>query len=254
MDVPGAVNDTPLATADMTIQSGADKVPAYLAQPVTVGIRPGVVVIHEAFGLNDHIRDIARRFAAARFDAIAPDLYSRTGAPSPDDMADLFSKMLSLSDPTVVQDLEAAATTLRALDSSNGKVGVIGFCSGGRHTLLFACSSTAPNAAVDCWGGFIDRASPDADVTPERPVPVLDLVDRLSCPLLAVGGAEDQNPSPAVLDRLRQRLEAAGADAEVRVFDGAGHAFFADYRPSYVPDAAQALWAQVIEFFTKHLG
>jgi carboxymethylenebutenolidase len=254
MDVPGAVNETPLETAQAALRSGPDEFDAYVARPVTAGLRPGVIVIHEAFGLNDHIRDVARRFAAAGFDAMAPDLYSRTGPPAPDDMGDLFTKMLALSDGTAIQDLEATAAALRALDSSNGKVGVIGFCSGGRHTLLFACSSSAPDAAVDCWGGFLDRASPDADVTPERPVPVLDLVDRLGCPLLAVGGAEDQNPSPAVLERLRQRLEAAGKDAEVRVFDAAGHAFFADYRPSYVPDAAHALWALVLDFFAKHLG
>src|SRR6266403_1746846 len=87
------------------------------------------------------------------------------------------------------------AAYLRGLSGATGKVGAIGFCSGGRHTLLFACSSNKVDAAVDCWGGFIQRATPDAETTPARPTPIFNLVDRLSCPLFAVFGEEDQNPS-----------------------------------------------------------
>jgi carboxymethylenebutenolidase len=192
MAVTSAVKDTPLATAETTVRSGTDDVPPYTARRVTTGLRPGVIVIHEAFGLNDHIRDVARQFAAAGLDAIGPHLCSR-------------------------------------------KVGVIGFCSGGRQSLLFACSSEAADAAVDCSGGFIDRASPDADVTPEQPVAVLDLVDRPSCTLFVIGGAEDQNSSPQVIDRFRQRLDVAGKEAEVVVFDGAGHAFSPELPPLVRP-------------------
>jgi carboxymethylenebutenolidase len=162
--------------------------------------------------------------------------------------------MFGVADSRAVADLEAAAAHLRSLEGANAKVGVIGFCSGGRQTLLVACSSPAVDAAVACWGGFIDRATPDAAVTEARPTPVIDLVGNLGCPLYVVGGAEDQNPSPAVLADLGRRLEQAGKEATVEVFDDAGHAFLADYRPSYREGPAHALWPKVVDFFRRHLA
>jgi carboxymethylenebutenolidase len=254
MDVPGAVGTTPLDTSDIAVNSGGGEIDAYLARPEGSGPRPGIIVIHEAFGPVEHIFDVTRRFAAAGYDAVAPNLYTRTGAPDPTDMGTVMPKMLSLPDGQVVADLEACAATLRALETSNGAVGCIGFCSGGRQTLLFACSSRAVDAAVDCWGGFIDRGTPDAATTPARPTPVLDLVGGIACPLLAVGGEEDQNPSPAVLADLLERAKQAGKDdVAVHVYGGAGHAFFADYRPSYRAQQAFQLWAEVGEFFGRHL-
>ena len=255
MDVPGAVGTTPLDASLVAVRSGGDEIEAYLARPQGNGPRPGIIVIHEAFGPVEHIFDVTRRFAAAGYDAIAPNLYSREGAPDPNDMGSVMPKMLSLPDAHVVADLEASAATLRGLDSSNGAVGCIGFCSGGRQTLLFACSSGAVDAAVDCWGGFIDRGTPDAATTPARPTPVLDLIGGLGCPLLAIGGEEDQNPAPAVLADLLARANAAGKDdVTVHVYGGAGHAFFADYRPSYRAEQAFQLWDEVGEFFGRHLG
>src|SRR5205085_2263511 len=153
------------------VDSGGTAIQAYLARPAAPGSYPGVIVIHEAFGPVPHIHDLARRFANAGFNAIAPNLYTRDGAPKLDDMQDLFGKMLGVNDAQAVKDLEACAAYLRGLDGATGKVGCIGFCSGGRQTLLFACSSTKIDAAVDCWGGFITRAAPDAESTPSRPTP-----------------------------------------------------------------------------------
>ena len=130
----------------------------------------------------------------------------------------------------------------------------IGFCSGGRQTLLFACSSVAADAAVPCWGGFIEKATPDEETTDNRPVKIIDLAGNAYCPLYVVGGAEDQNPSPEVLAELARRLDATGKDATVEIFEGAGHAFLADYRPSYAEPQAHDLWGKVIAFFHKHLG
>ena len=119
-------------------------------------------MIQEAFGLVDHICDLARRFANIGYNACAPALYWRRGAPkNPDNMDDVRPVMFGLPDSEAVQDLEAAADYLRALPGATGKIGAIGFCSGGRHTLLFACSSSKVDAAIDCWGGFINRANPD---------------------------------------------------------------------------------------------
>jgi carboxymethylenebutenolidase len=255
MSVPGAVQDPErLEAADITIDSGGFAMPAYLARPRDAAERPGIVVIHDAFGLRDHTRDVTRRFANAGFDALAPDLYARTGEPGANgDMADLFAAMLRVEDATVITDLDASAAHLRSLDGGNGKVGVVGFCAGGRNTLLFACSSESPDAAIDCWGGFLDRASADAETTPQRPTPVLDIAGNLRCPLLLVGGVEDQNPAPQLLTDLHARLHAAGKDVALHLFDNAGHAFFHNERPAYREEAAHQLWPIMLEFFATHL-
>lgn len=245
---------TALQCADLSVQTSDGPLQVFLARPSAgAGPRAGVVVIHEAMGLNDHIRDVARRFAAAGFDALAPELYTRIGPPDGGDMQSIVTKMQALPDAQVVRDLDACAAHLRGLDDASGRVGCVGFCAGGRYTLLLACSSDRVDAAIDCWGGNVTFASPDTPVTPNRPVPVVDLFDRLSCPVLLVGGAEDGNPSPEVLREVHARLQAAGKDATLRIFDDAGHAFFADYRPSYREAAAFALWPEMVGFFERHL-
>src|SRR4029077_10886594 len=127
------------------------------------------------------------------------------------------------------------------------------FCMGGRYTLLFACASDRLSAAVDCWGGFIDRATHDERSTPARPTPPLELAGQLSCPLLAAVGADDQDPSPELGARLRTAAAASGQEVKVDVYEGAGHAFFADYRPAYRPAAAAKLWAEIVPFLQRHL-
>jgi carboxymethylenebutenolidase len=124
---------------------------------------------------------------------------------------------------------------------------------GGRYTLLFACASDRLNAAVDCWGGFIDRSTPDERSTPARPIAPLELANELSCPLLAAIGAEDHNPSPELGEQLRRRAGESGQEVKVDVYEGAGHAFFADYRPTYRPEPAAQLWREVVPFLHKHL-
>jgi carboxymethylenebutenolidase len=251
--LPGEVEDLRrIADGDVEFERDGGAIEAYVARPSEGGDRGGIVVIHEAFGPTEHIRDIARRFANVGFDVVAPDLYGHVGRPVPDDTASLVDKMFRMRDADVVADLAACAAYLRSLPTSNGKVGCIGFCSGGRQALLFACSSDI-DAVIDCWGGMIDRATPQALTTPERPVPVVDLVDRLTCPLFAVGGAEDENPSPSLLRDLERRLAATGKTAKVEIFEDAGHAFLADYRPSYRSDPAHLLWPQLVDFFSEHL-
>ena len=254
-NIPGAVTDpSRVRGEDVEFKSGGDTITGYLARPSQPSRHPGIVVIHEAFGLVEHIRDLARRFANIGYDALAPDLYARAGGPSnPGDMATVMPVMFGKPDAEAVQDLEAAAAHLRALPGASGKIGAIGFCSGGRQTLLFACSSNKIDAAVDCWGGFIHRATPEAETTPSRPTPILDLVGKLGCPLFAVFGEEDQNPSVAQSEEVKKRAAAAGKDATIKVYKNAGHAFLADYRPSYREGPAAELWGDAVAFFDKHL-
>jgi carboxymethylenebutenolidase len=255
MPLAGEVTDlSRLDTRDVTFESDGFRMEAYLARPKAPGTYPSVLILHEAFGLVEHERDVARRFANQGFIALAPNVYSRVGAlKNATDMAEVRAKMFGLSDAQLVRDFEAAAGYLRAEPGSNGKVGCVGFCVGGRWTLLFACSSDKVNAAIDCWGGFVTRATPDALSTPERPKPVADLIPQLHCPLYVVCGEEDQNPSAADAEELRKRLEQASKTFQIDVFKNAGHAFFADYRPSYREKAAFELWPKMVDFFKTRL-
>ncbi len=254
--VPGGVADpSGLLAEDLTYAgAGGTQVNGYLVRPAGAADAPAMVVIHEAGGLGDHIRDVANRFANLGYVTLAVDLYTREGGPPPmDDVQKLMARLFSMSDATVLGDLEGAVDHLRSLQQVSGRVGCIGFCMGGRYTLLLATASDRLDAAVDCWGGFIDRATPDERSTPERPTPPLELAGKLHCPLLAAVGAEDHNPSPEIGGQLRERAAASGQPVEVDVYENAGHAFFADYRPSYRPEPAAKLWERVVPFLERHL-
>ncbi|MGA2321702.1 MAG: dienelactone hydrolase family protein [Solirubrobacteraceae bacterium] len=254
--VPGAVSDPArIAAEDLTFAgAGDDQVNGYLARQTGPGKRPAMIVIHEAMGLNEHIRDVTNRFAALGYVALGVDLFTREGGPPPmGDRQAMMERLVAMSDETVLGDLEGAADFLLAREEVDGKIGAVGFCMGGRYTLLFACASDRLDAAVDCWGGFIDKATPEQDSTPERPRPPLELAGELHCPLLAAVGAEDQNPSPQIGSQLRERAGASGAEVKVDVYEGAGHAFFADYRPSYRPGPAAELWGEIVPFLERHL-
>ncbi len=222
---------------------------AYLSRPAAAGRYPGVVVIMEAFGLIEHIQDVARRFAEQGYIAVAPDMYTREGSPDQSNMDSVLQTMFAVPDTQAVADLEGALTYIKRLPDSNGKVGAIGFCSGGRYTLILGCQSTNVDAAVDSAGGFILQDQQ----TPQRPVSPIEMIPTLSCPLLGLFGEEDPNPSPAQAARMQEELDKHGKTYEFRIYRNAGHAFFADYRPSYRAAAAQDMWYRVLVFYDKYL-
>jgi len=223
---------------------------AHFSRPADSGTYPGVVVIMEAFGLNDHIKDVADRFAQNGFMAIAPDMYTREGSPDATNMDSVIQTMFSVPDSQAMADLDSAAKYIKGQSDSNGKVGAIGFCSGGRYTLMFGCNSSNVDACVDSAGGFIIQD----EHTEQRPVSPIDMVPNLGCPLLALFGEEDPNPSPAHAERLQAELDKNGKTYEFVMYRNAGHAFFADYRPSYRAAAAQDMWHRVLGFYGKHLS
>ncbi|HUA73738.1 MAG TPA: dienelactone hydrolase family protein [Solirubrobacteraceae bacterium] len=260
--VPGAVTDPTRITGETLTYPGAGgtDVNGYLARPADAASHAGMIVIHEAGGLGDHIRDVCNRLANIGYVALGVDLYTREGGP-PDtsDMQNVFARLFSMPDATALGDLEGAADHLRSLDGVTGRIGCIGFCMGGRYALLLACASDKLNAVVDCWGGFADRAEPERRSTEQRPTPPLEMVaEGLECPLLAAVGAEDQNPSPELAAKLREEAGhspagRAGQEIKVDVYEGASHAFFADYRPTYRPEPAAKLWAEIVPFLARHL-
>jgi carboxymethylenebutenolidase len=256
--VPGAVSDPTLVQACEVEFRSADGTPlrGYLARPAQAAEQalPAIIVIHTAAGLEDHIKDVCNRFAAIGYLALGVDLYVREGGPPRmDDIPAMLERLFAMSDEHALDDLTGAAAYMRGREDCDGRVACIGFCMGGRFTLLFACAREELSAAIDCWGGFIDTANGEESTTSTRPTPPLQIADRLCCPLLAAIGEQDANPSPAVGEQLRARAGESGKEVKVDVYEDAGHAFFADPRPSYRPAAAQRLWSEVVTFLARHL-
>ena len=151
-----------------------------------------------------------------------------------------------------IGDVEGATGVLRSLPQSNGKVGVIGYCSGGRQTYLVACNIPTLDAAVDCYGGRV-VAGP-SDLNDRQPTAPIDMTEDLGCPLLGLFGGLDTNPSPEHTHMIEQELQRHGKTYEFHTYENAGHGFFADYRPSYSPEAAVDGWEKVFGWFGKYLA
>ncbi|MBE1486652.1 dienelactone hydrolase family protein [Plantactinospora soyae] len=232
--------------------AGGDEIEAYLAQPVGSEPRGGVVVIHHMPGYDESTKEITRRLASYGYAAICPNLYSREApGASPDDAAATARAAGGVPDDRLVGDVGGAADHLRGLPASNGKVGVIGYCSGGRQAFLAACRLPL-DAAVDCYGAFVVGNPPEN--FPLAVTPLLDQAGSLSCPLLGMFGADDQYPSPAQVAELAGELTRLGKPHEFHSYPDAGHGFFAVDRPSYRPLAATEGWQRVREFFDRQLG
>ena len=245
------MSDT-LTAGTVTITSGdGDEIEAYLAHPERGPQRGGVVVIHHMPGYDRWTKEVVRRFAADGYAALCPNLYARQApGAAPDDAAAAVRALGGVADNQLVADVAGAARHLKALDGANGKVGVIGHCSGGRQAFLAACSMEL-DAAVDCYGAFVVN-EPPAEM--KQMQPLLRLAPQLSCPLLGLFGAEDGYPSPEETAVLDAELERLGKEHEFHTYDGAGHAFFCTDRPSHRPEAAQDGYERIAAFFGRHLA
>lgn len=224
---------------------------AYLARPDGVDSFGGVVVIHHLPGYDSSTKEIARKFAAHGYAALMPNLYYRDSpGVSPDDAAAAARAKGGVADEQVVGDVAGAADYLRGLPGANGKIGVIGYCSGGRQSFLAACSLQF-DAAVDCYGGAVVHVPEGA---PSSMKPLIGMSENLSCPLLGLFGADDQFPTPAETAELSRTLESFGKQHEFHTYTGAGHAFFSVDRASYRVEAAVEGWEKVWAFFGEHLS
>jgi carboxymethylenebutenolidase len=247
-------------TTDDTIQAGTvsitghggDEIEAYLARPLAAEAHGGVVVIHHMPGYDAATKEMVRTFAVLGYAALCPNLYSRDApGASPDDAAAAVRAAGGVPDERLIGDVTGAAEHLRSLPGANGRIGVIGHCSGGRQTFLVACSLPV-DAAVDCYGAFVVNDPPAGMSATMKPL--IGLAPDLSCPLLGLFGAEDAYPSPEETAVLGTELDRLGKTYDFHTYPGAGHAFFAVDRPSYRPDAAVDGWGRIAEFFGRHLA
>jgi carboxymethylenebutenolidase len=244
--------DTPMRAESVTIAGhNGDEIEAYFATPTSPGPHPGVVVIHHMPGYDRSTKEIVRTFAAYGYAALCPNLHHRyaPGAKATDAAAAAIEAG-GVPDDQCIGDVRGALEHLRALPGSNRRVGVIGYCSGGRQAYVVACSLDF-DAAVDCYGGRVVATADD--LTPARPISPIDRTPDLRCALLGLFGAEDPNPSPEQTTTIEDALRANDKSYEFHTFDNAGHAFFSVDRPNYRVDAAREGWKLIWDFFGRYL-
>jgi carboxymethylenebutenolidase len=245
------VYDAIIAETVTIIGHQSDEIEAYLARPLAPGPFGGVVVIHHLPGYDAATKEIVRRFAVGGYAAVCPNLYSRDApGASPDDAAAVVRAAGGVPEDRLLGDLDGAARYLRGLSSATGKVGVIGYCSGGRQAFLAGCKLPF-DAVVDCYGGYLVGPPPEGSSV--RPRQLLGDADELSCPLLGLFGADDKYPSPEENAKLAAELTRLGKTFEFHEYPGAGHAFFAVDRPSYRPQAAVDGWQRIFDFYGRYL-
>jgi carboxymethylenebutenolidase len=238
-------------TVSMTGANG-DLINAYLARPLGQGAFPAMVLAHHMPGWDQWYREVTFKFAQHGYVTITPNLYFRTGHGTPEDVAAKVRADGGISDDQAVGDLAGAMENVRALPYVNGKVGIFGTCSGGRHAYLTACRTPGFDAVIDCWGGRVVM-TPD-QLTEKFPVPPLDYTRNLSCPLLGLFGEEDTGPTPEQVRLHEQELKKHEKNYEFHMYPNAGHGFFYYDRPNYRQAQAVDGWQRIFAFLEKYLA
>jgi carboxymethylenebutenolidase len=228
-----------------------ERVNAYFARPLGAEPFPGMVLVHHMPGWDEWYKEATLRFARQGYMTICPNLYFRAGHGTPEDVAAKVRASGGVPDDQAVGDLEGAALFLRSLPTFNGKVGMFGTCSGGRHGYLTACRAPIFDALVDCWGGRVVMG--EKDLSAMQPVAPLDYTKDLACPVLGLFGDEDQGPTPEQVAIHEQELKKYGKNFEFHMYKGAGHGFFYHHRPAYRQEAAVDGWNKTFDFLEKYL-
>ncbi|WP_114393568.1 dienelactone hydrolase family protein [Oleisolibacter albus] len=238
-----------LTAGEVKIPVADGTLPAYRAMPAQGGPCPVVLVVQEIFGVHEHIKDVCRRFARAGYLAIAPELYARQGNPAAQSDVQLLIKDIvsKVPDAQVLSDLDRTVAWAGANGGDAKRLGITGFCWGGRITWLYAAHTPALKAGV-AWYGRL--ASPPTDLQPMVP---MDLAGTLKAPVLGLYGEADQGIPVKDVEAMRAALAKAGkTDSEIILYPEAPHAFFADYRPSYRPEPAADGWQRCLTWFKRH--
>ena len=193
--------------------AGGELINAYFARPLGPGPFPGMVIIHHMPGWDEWYREATRKFAAHGYAALSPNLYFRAGHGTPEDVAAKVRGVGGVPDDQVMGDLAGALGYLRSLPYVNGKVGVFGTCSGGRHAYLAACRIKGFDAVIDCWGGRVVMSK--EELTPKQPVAPIDYTADLPCPLLGLFGEEDRSPTPEQVSHPRAGAQEARQELRI---------------------------------------
>ena len=239
---------TGLTAGEVTIAIGDFKLPAYRAMPAGKSRLPVVLVVSEIFGVHEHIADVARRLARQGYFAIAPELFERHGDPgSYGELGKLMDEVVSqAADAQVMADLDACVAWAAAQGADTAKLGITGFCWGGRVTWMYAAHNPALKAGV-AWYGPVARAYARGDKT------ALEVAPRIRAPMLGLYGAADDGIPVDTLQQMRDALKAAGnTRSEIVVYPGMPHAFHADYRASYRKPAAEDGWRRCLAWFAAN--
>ena len=203
-------------------------------------------------GWDEWYREATRKFAHHGYAALSPNLYFRAGHGTPEDVAAKVRAEGGVPDDQAVGDLAGAMRYLRSLPSNNGKVGVFGTCSGGRHAVLVASRVTGFDAIVDCWGGRVVMA--EKDLSAACPVAPIDYTATLSGPILGLFGEDDSSPTPEQVAQHEEALKKHGKEYEFHMYPDAGHGFFYHHRPNYRQKQATDGWQKTFAFLKKHLS
>jgi len=239
-----------LIAGEVTFPVGAARFPAYRAMPARGGPFPTIIVVQEIFGLHGWITDICRRLAKAGYFAVAPSLYERQGdATKITDVQALIRDIVSkVSDAQVMADLDAAVAWAQSTgDADTSRLGITGFCWGGRIAWMYAAHNPALKAAV-AWYGPVARAYHSGDPT------AVDAVPTIEAAVLGLYGGDDPGIPNETTQRIGEAMKAAGKTSEIVVYPDTPHGFLADYRPSYRPEPAEDGWQRLLSWFGRYLG
>ncbi len=237
-----------LTAGEVQIPTKDGNIPAYRAMPAKGKSFPVILVVQEIFGVHEHIKDVARRFAKNGYLAIAPSLYHRQGDVSQlKDNKEIFAKVVSkVPDAQVMSDLDATVAWAAKNSGNVEKLGITGFCWGGRITWLYTAHNPKVAAGVAWYGRLVGDKT---ELTPMHP---LDVVDRINAPVLGLYGGADAGIPNDTVERMNEALKKAGKPSMIHLYPDMPHAFHADYRPTYRKEAADDGWKRALEWFRKH--
>jgi carboxymethylenebutenolidase len=237
-----------LTAGEIIIPTKDGSIPGYRAMPAQGKSFPVILVVQEIFGVHEHIKDIARRFAKNGYMAIAPELFHRQGDVSKlKDTKEIFDRVVSkVPDSQVMSDLDATVAWAAKNGGDTDELGITGFCWGGRITWLYTAHNPSVDAAVAWYGRLVGDKS---DMTPLHPI---DLVEKINAPVLGLYGGADAGIPNETVERMNAALKKAGKKSMIHLYPDTPHAFHADYRPSYRKEAAEDGWKRALEWFKNH--
>lgn len=237
-----------LDAGEIKIPTADVEIPAYCAAPGSGGPFPLILVIQEIFGVHEYIKDICRRLAREGYMAIAPQMYARQGdVLTLSNIDEIRAIVAKVPDAQVMSDLDAAVAFAKSTGKADtARLGITGFCWGGRITWLYAAHNPSIKAGVAWYGRLTGEKN---ELTPRHPI---DAAAGLKAPVLGLYGSADQGIPVATVDQMRAACTAAGKTCEIVVYDNAPHAFHADYRPSYRAEPAKDGWTKLLAWFRLH--